>query len=258
MTDHRQRRISIVKLLMAIACLAGCDLPGKPDRQQQPVPADKVADFATLYQTSCAGCHGAEGNFGPAPPLNDPLFLTIISDDALLNVVTHGRAGTPMPAFAREHGGSLTGAQITIIADGVKSHWRGDAANRSDTPPYVLTAVADATSTSQAQRGATVFARACADCHGANGEGGFAGAIHDSAFLALISDQALRRIMITGRADLGMPNYFETDGRADDFTPLTSGEIDDLIALLSGWRTSASENVLATDSPAGVHGRTTE
>ena len=52
------------------------------------------------------------------------------------------------------------------------------------------------------------------------------------AFLALISDQASRRIIITGRPDLGMPNYAETDGRPEDFQPLTSAEIDDLVALL--------------------------
>ena len=37
------------------------------------------------------------------------------------------------------------------------------------------------------------------------------GAINDPAFLALISDQALRRYAITGRPDLGMPAY---DGKA--------------------------------------------
>ena len=67
------------------------------------------------------------------------------------------------------------------------------------------------------------------------------------AFLALISDQALRRIIITGRPDLGMPTYAENDGRPSDFQPLTSAEIDDLVALLADWR--ASEHVVP-DRPA--------
>ena len=71
------------------------------------------------------------------------------------------------------------------------------------------------------------------------------GAINDRAFLALISDQALRRIIITGRHDLGMPNYAQTDGRPDDFKPLTSEEIDELVALLASWRRDSPSNANA-------------
>jgi len=89
-----------------------------------------------------------------------------------------------------------------------------------------------------------VFARACAGCHGRQGQGGEHGAINEPAFLALISDRALRRIVITGRPDLGMPAYDGTDGRPDDFPPLTSAQIDDLVALLASWRQGG---------PAGDH-----
>jgi cytochrome c oxidase cbb3-type subunit 3/ubiquinol-cytochrome c reductase cytochrome c subunit len=80
--------------------------------------------------------------------------------------------------------------------------------------------------------------RACAVCHGEQGEGiekegRIVHRINDPAFLALISDQALRRFIITGRPDLGMPNYAgkRPDERA--FKPLTSAEVSDLVALLS-------------------------
>ena len=51
-----------------------------------------------------------------------------------------------------------------------------------------------------------------------------AGALNDPDFLALLSDQALRRIAITGRSDLGMPGYSEPTGRPKGFTPLTLGK----------------------------------
>jgi mono/diheme cytochrome c family protein len=93
-------------------------------------------------------------------------------------------------------------------------------------------------------RGKQVFARACAECHGENGKGeeGGVGPINDVDFLAIISDQALRRIIITGRPDLGMPNYAEDDGRPSDFKPLSETEIDELVALLASWRTPLPES----------------
>jgi mono/diheme cytochrome c family protein len=85
--------------------------------------------------------------------------------------------------------------------------------------------------------GEKVFAAACADCHGVHGEGTEAGgAINDPAFLALMSDQVLRRYIITGRLDLGMPNFAESTGRDKDFTLLTSQQVTDLVALLASWR----------------------
>jgi hypothetical protein len=92
-----------------------------------------------------------------------------------------------------------------------------------------------------------VFARACAGCHGPQGQGGKnggrqVGAINNPAFLALISDQELRRLAITGRPDLGMPAYDGKEGRPPDFRPLTSAEINDLVALLASWRLGGPAN----------------
>jgi cytochrome c oxidase cbb3-type subunit 3/ubiquinol-cytochrome c reductase cytochrome c subunit len=68
------------------------------------------------------------------------------------------------------------------------------------------------------------------------------GAINDPDFLALISDQALRRLVITGRPDLGMPDYADPKGRPEGFKPLTSQEVTDVVALLAYWRKGGSIN----------------
>ena len=83
-----------------------------------------------------------------------------------------------------------------------------------------------------------VFARACAVCHGERGQGlrEGDGAIHDPVFLALVSDQALRRYVITGRPDLGMPNFDEARPDDPDFKSLTGQEVTDLVELLASWR----------------------
>src|SRR5262249_44263755 len=158
----RRRRRAIVNTLalqrwqllpLLIALAVGCDLPGKPREADRPVPADQVKDFDVLYSTHCAGCHGADGRLGPAPPLNDPLFLAIVPDAELLRVIREGRAvnsrqKSPMPAFFLGEGSvlspaqaavwgqlkeemhaaprqqsSLTAAQVQVLAGGIKRRW---------------------------------------------------------------------------------------------------------------------------------------
>jgi mono/diheme cytochrome c family protein len=226
---------------LSLVLAAGCDFPGKPTEDDRPVRADQIEDFDALYSTRCAGCHGADGKLGPAPPLNDPLFLALVSDEELRRTVSEGRAVTaaqksPMPAFARAWGGPLTDTQVNVLAEGIKKRW-GPAALR-DAPPHPKLAGGEG---GDPDAGARAFARACAQCHGMEGEGVERDGrqertINDQAFLALISDKELRRIIITGRPDLGMPAYDDARDRPAGFRPLTSAQIDDLVALLASWR----------------------
>ena len=227
-------------LFLVLILASGCDFPGKPRRGDRPVPADQVLDFATLYSQNCTGCHGTNGKLGPAPPLNDAIFLKIVPDSVLTRIIAEGRPGTPMPAFAQGRGGPLTDAQVKALAEGIKPLWlrsREPGQESVDPPPYL---VAEGEANGNTERGTQAFVRACAGCHGNEGEGDKAGALNDRSFLALISDQALRRYAITGRPDLGMPNFAGSDGRADAFQPLSAMEIDDLVALLAHWRQGGS------------------
>jgi cytochrome c oxidase cbb3-type subunit 3 len=236
------------QLLPLLALAVGCDPPGRPTPADRPVPENQILDFSVLYSTRCAGCHGADGRLGPAPPLNDPIFLAIVPDGELGRVIGQGRMVTPgqkslMPAFAHERGGPLTDAQVKVLAGGIKKQWGQAAPPSSGLPAYQ--APAEAGKANQ-DEGARIFARACAECHGAHGRGVEegqplpAGAINNQAFLALTSDQALRRIIITGRPDLGMPAFDGMMGRPTDFRPLTSAEINELVALLKHWRQGQS------------------
>jgi hypothetical protein len=97
--------------LICISLLAaGCDLPGKPDPKDRPIPAEKVLVFEALYNRNCAGCHGKDGKQGPAPPLNDPLFRAIVPVTDLEMVLSAGRPGTAMAPFAHGEGGPLSAA----------------------------------------------------------------------------------------------------------------------------------------------------
>jgi mono/diheme cytochrome c family protein len=143
-------------------------------------------------------------------------------------------------------GGSLTDEQIKAIADGIKSHWK---AERPGTPPPDYLVHADK-SRGDAGRGREVFQRACSSCHGEAGLGGEdkVGPINDAAFLGLISDQAVRRYIITGRRDLKMPDFAGNTGRPPDFRPLSPTDVADLVELLSGWRRNPRDGQ-AGDAP---------
>ena len=85
--------------------------------------------------------------------------------------------------------------------------------------------------------GARAQEEACAGCHGENGRTeSRPGSVNERAFLSLLSPQVLRRLIITGRPDLKMPDYADRAGRPRDFKPLTSQQIADLVALLTYWR----------------------
>lgn len=129
-----------------------------------------------------------------------------------------------MPAFAKSAGGMLTEKQVETLAKGVAGQ-KGDALE--EWPAY-----ADA-SAGDAAHGAEAYATFCASCHGPNGKGGAKGSsIVDGTFLALVSDRALRTMIVIGRPDLGAPNFRNNvAGR-----PMTSQEISDVVAWLSAQR----------------------
>jgi len=229
---------------------AGCDLPGQPGTNDRYVPPQNERAFRVLFQRNCVGCHGADGLSGPAPPLNDKLFLALIPDTELQRVISEGRPGTLMPAFATARGGQLTAEQVKVLAEGIKPHWGSAEPAPSGAPAYLFTQT-NAERAGSKEDGIKVFARACASCHGDHGEGGndgvgtdgrSVGAINQAEFLALISDQALRRLVITGRPELGMPDYSSPEGRPRGFKPLNSQEVTDLVALLASWRNDRTAN----------------
>jgi len=225
-----KRLLKMPSLLAAVFLIcAGCsNLPGRPTPESIPIDPDNVTDFNLLYGKNCSGCHGAELKNGAALSLGDPVYLAIADDVTLHKVVTNGIPGTSMPAFAKSAGGMLTDGQVDIIVRGIRQRYsRPDALAGVTPPPYVATESGDAT------RGAAVYDTFCASCHGPGGKGGGkASSIVDGSFLALLTDQELRTLVIVGRPDLGAPDWRNNvPGR-----PMSSQEISDVVAWLSAKR----------------------
>jgi cytochrome c oxidase cbb3-type subunit III len=228
---NRSRSLCVVAALGWL-WLAGCSSPpGQPRKESEVLAPHEVVAFDTLYADNCAGCHGANGRGGVAISLADPVYLAIADDAAMRKVIVNGVAGTSMPAFAQRAGGTLTDQQIDVLTREIRSRWsRPGALDGAHPPSYAPT------STGDVARGDAAFRTYCESCHGRSGRGGAKGsAITNDSFLALVSDQGLRSLVIAGRRELGAPDWRDNvPGR-----PMSEQEITDVVAWLASRRAHA-------------------
>ena len=191
------------------------------------VPPSEIVDFNTLYGENCAGCHGVEGSGGAAIGLANPVYLAIADDTVIRRTASNGVPGTPMPAFAQSAGGMLTDKQIDAIVNGIRSWAKPAALGNQTPPPYSAPVPGDP------KRGADAYRTYCSSCHGADGHGSNkASSIVNGSYLALVSDQQLRTIVIAGRPELDAPDWRgDVEGR-----PMSAQDVSDVVAWLSSQR----------------------
>jgi cytochrome c oxidase cbb3-type subunit 3/ubiquinol-cytochrome c reductase cytochrome c subunit len=143
---------------------------------------DQVLDFPTLYAQNCQACHGASGRNGAAIALASPLYLATAGASNIQRIIAAGVPGSLMPPFAMASGGTLTDAQIAVLAKGMVSAWGKPV---PPSMPYASAAAGDSA------RGRQTFTDACQNCHAAK-------VMLDPDYLALITDQGLRSFIIAG------------------------------------------------------------
>jgi cytochrome c oxidase cbb3-type subunit 3 len=229
--------------VLSLLLLSACGTPnGQPQKGSEPVAPNQVVDFGTLYAQNCAACHGAEGRGGASIALANPVYLAIVDESAMHNVVASGVRGTSMPAFAQSAGGLLTDEQINVITSGIVSRWGRKGILDGVNPPSYA-----AKTTGDAAHGEIAFGTYCASCHGPEGGGTSKGsAISNDSFLALVSDQGLRTIVITGRPELGAPDW-----RANvPGQPMSDHEITDVVAWLASRRVQSPGQPYSASSHA--------
>ena len=224
-------RPRVIPVMLAIgvvlACAACSSSRGAPGADAEVVPPSEVVDFKQLYEQNCAGCHGVDGKGGASIALANPVFLAIADDNVIRRTASNGVPGTPMPAFAQSAGGMLTEKQIDALVSGIRSWAKPNALGDQTPPSYVAQASGDP------QRGVDSYRTYCSSCHGVEGRGGSkASSIVDGSYLALVSDQQLRTIVIAGRPELGAPDWRgDVEGR-----PMSAQDISDVVAWLSSQR----------------------
>ena len=220
-------------VLVALAAIlaSGCGTPhGQPSKDSKVLAPNEILEFGTLYADNCAGCHGTDGHGGAAIALANPVYLAIADNAAIRQAILKGVPGTAMPSFGQSAGGMLTDAQIDVITKEIRSRWSKEGIlDGATVPSYAPKSIGDA------QRGEVAYKTFCESCHGPGGAGASKGsAITNDSFLALVSDQGLRTIVITGRPELGAPDWRgNVPGR-----PMSDQEITDVVAWLASHRVS--------------------
>jgi len=218
-----------VLVALAAILVSGCGTPhGQPTKDSEVLAPNEVLEFGTLYAENCAACHGADGGGGAAIALANPVYLAIVDDAAIRKVIANGVRGTAMPAFAESAGGMLTETQIDVITKQISSRWsKQGVLDTLSAPSYAPKSAGDA------QRGEVAYKTYCESCHGPGGVGGPKGsAITDDSFLALVSDQGLRTIVIAGRPELGAPDWRgNVPGK-----PMADQQVTDVVAWLASRR----------------------
>jgi cytochrome c oxidase cbb3-type subunit III len=217
--------MAVLSVLVLSACSSS---PGVPSKNSEVLAPSEVTDFRVLYSDNCAGCHGSEGRGGAAIALADPVYLAIADDTSIRKVIANGVQGTSMPAFAQSAGGMLTNKQVDVITTEMRSRWsRPGVLDGANPPPYAAKSIGDV------QHGEVAYGTYCTSCHGAGGHGTPKGsAITNDSFLALVSDQALRTIVITGRPELGAPDWRgNVSGK-----PMSDQEVTDVVAWIASHR----------------------
>ena len=197
----------------------------------------ELAQGERLYRTYCGLCHGDEGEGYAADDANalaNQDFLVSVSNEFLRVAIAEGHPGTAMAAYHENRGGPLNDEEIDAIVELIRSWQVEDQADLGS-----MEVEGDPT------RGAQVFARECAGCHGDRGQGDSAISLNHPVFLKTANDGQIRYAIAKGRRGTPMPAF---EGELSDQS------IDDLVALIRSWEPDEAPRPTAGPSAAALEG----
>lgn len=92
------RATEIDAIIAHLRSVSGTPEP-PPDAGESRWAQGDVEQGRRLFTANCAACHGAAGQGGEAPALNNPVLLSTASDSYLVETIRRGRRGSLMPGF---------------------------------------------------------------------------------------------------------------------------------------------------------------
>jgi mono/diheme cytochrome c family protein/uncharacterized cupredoxin-like copper-binding protein len=88
-------------------------------KTQQASEYQRIGD--SLFNQSCASCHGKAATGGSAPTLNSKQFFSATTDAQAALIITGGVPGSDMSAWSQDFGGPLTAEQIRQLVTYLRS-----------------------------------------------------------------------------------------------------------------------------------------
>jgi cytochrome c oxidase cbb3-type subunit 3 len=226
--------LSLIPLTLLFGTL-GCERKiGPPNDQDELMRPENVVSFDRLYKQNCSACHGEDGSGGPALDLANPKYQAVVDEASLKRWITSGMPGTQMPAFGEPAGGFLTPQQVDVLVAGMRARWDHKDHTKADMPPYSSSTIGNV------EHGQDIFRGSCSSCHQQGQQ-----KITDANYLALVSDQSLRSIVIAGRPDLGHPDWKQVRPGQ----PLTDQDVSDIVAYLHSLRSDTPGQPYPETSP---------
>lgn len=105
--------------------------PTARDAARDDQAAALAEEGSSIWETSCAACHGVNGEGKIGPALNSKQFLQSATDDQATSLISVGIPGSQMSAYSLDHGGPLTSEQIKSVVAFIRA-WEPDAPDRED------------------------------------------------------------------------------------------------------------------------------
>jgi mono/diheme cytochrome c family protein len=189
-----------------------------------------ATDGATLYAAFCSGCHGAQGEgmryagMAAFPAIGNPDFLSLVSDEFLATTIDKGRPGRRMAGWADPASGLRPEERRAVIAF-VRALGGGAATPSSTAEPRRFVSPA-------LKGGDVLYARSCAGCHGAKGQGAEGPALANPVLLESASDRYLVETIRRGRRGTSMEGFATPSSTR---ASLTDPEIESVVALIRTW-----------------------
>ena len=98
-------RLLCIGLILALILIMGVSYYWLSDTNRRVKAAevllsDRIERGEEMYAEQCAACHGAEGEGGLGPVLNERDLLKITQDEVFYSVIRSGVPNTQMPAWS--------------------------------------------------------------------------------------------------------------------------------------------------------------
>jgi mono/diheme cytochrome c family protein len=176
------------------------------------------------YHFTCSRCHGEAGQGQTGPAIINEDFLALASDLFLYNTIASGRSHSSMIGWNKDvyNAERLGDEDITNIIAFIREE-------ASKKPDYIYAG----SNPGSKERGEPLFQKYCSECHGKEGEGTKAPALHNQELLSAATNGYLLATVSVGREGSAMPRWGKEE---KGHQMLTAQEREDIVAYVRSWQ----------------------